>query len=79
MAANPHTTSLLPYIVVQTDDEWRESTNTLLSRWVIVDGRGETVSPAVPRQSAFEWCAALMWWLTAPVKGLLREPGAIER
>jgi hypothetical protein len=58
--------TVLPYIVVEAEDEWREATDTWVPRWVIVDGRGEIVSPPVPRTSAFTWCAALMWWLTAP-------------
>jgi hypothetical protein len=74
---DPH--GLLPYIVVEAEDEVRQDTNTTLGRWVIVDGHGQTVSAPVPRQSAFKWCAALMWWLAAPEEELLEQPGVRTR
>jgi hypothetical protein len=64
MATEPHTEPFLPYVVVETDEEWRRATDSLVRRWVIVNGRGETVSLPVVGQSAFTWCAALMWWHT---------------
>jgi hypothetical protein len=78
MPTEPAAGPFLPYVAVEANDEWRPATGITLHRWVIVDGRGEAVSPPVPRQSAFKWCAALMWWLTQSevcVRVLPRSPG----
>jgi hypothetical protein len=65
MVSSPHEGERTPYIVVEVDEEWRQATNTRLRRWVVVNGRGETVSTVGTFSQASKACAALVWWLLA--------------